>query len=169
MMVDRFTQFTGAILTLYRYINKIKELEMAEWGLRGSHVMCLYHLGQHEAGLTAAQLSALCKEDKAATSRTLAQLTQRELVCRSLSETGNAYRAALCLTDQGKMLVKTINQKIQGILDCSSQGISDQEREILYHSFQVILSNLDQYVKQRERVSSPEACAGQSRKEGIEE
>ena len=33
-MVDRFAQFTGAVLTLYRYINKIKELEMAQWGLR---------------------------------------------------------------------------------------------------------------------------------------
>lgn len=168
-MVDRFAQFTGAILTLYRYINKIKELEMAQWGLRGSHVMCLYYLGQYEEGLTAAQLTSLCKEDKAAISRTVAQLTQQQLIRRSPSDTGNSYRAALCLTDQGKMLVKTINQKIEDILACSSQGISDQQRETLYRSFQVILNNLEQYVKQREESASPKACTGQSRKEGIEE
>lgn len=149
-MVDRFTQFTGSILTLYRCINKIKELEMAEFGLRGNHVMCLYYLGQYPDGLTAAQLTALCKEDKAAISRSINQLADQHLVLRLPSEGGNAYRASLRLTPQGKALTDQINEKIEGIFDCCSQGISDQQRESLYLSFQIILKNLEQYIDQKE-------------------
>ena len=91
-MVDRFAQFTGAVLELHRCINRIKEAEMAEWGLRGSHVMCLYYLGRYEEGLTAAQLTALCKEDKAAVSRTVSQLAERAVMIMS----GKIFQLFLC-------------------------------------------------------------------------
>lgn len=165
-MVDRFAQFTGAVLELHRCINRIKEAEMAEWGLRGSHVMCLYYLGRYEEGLTAAQLTALCKEDKAAVSRTVSQLAERGLVCRVPSGAGSAYRAALCLTGQGKDLVCRINRKIEGVLSCSSRGIPDEKRDDLYRSLQVILENLERYVAQKEEgLSSPEGAPISGKKE----
>lgn len=150
-MVDRFAQFTGAILALHRCINKIKELETAELGLRGNHVMCLYYLGQYEEGLTAAQLTTLCREDKAAISRTLNQLSEQGLVCR---------------TPAGKALTEQINRKVEAVLACSSRGISDQQRADLYLCFQVILNNLEQYIDQKEASVPP--CTSQSRKEGTD-
>ena len=165
-MVDRFAQFTGSILALHRCINKIKELETAELGLRGNHVMCLYYLGQYEEGLTAAQLTVLCREDKAAISRTLNQLMEQGLVCRTPSEGGGAYRASLRLTPAGKALTEQINRKIEGVLACSSQGISDQQRADLYLCFQVILKNLEQYIDQKEAAVPP--YTRQSRKEGTD-
>lgn len=165
-MVDRFAQFTGAILALHRCINKIKELETAELGLRGNHVMCLYYLGQYEEGLTAAQLTTLCREDKAAISRTLNQLTEQGLVCRTPSEGGKTYRASLRLTPAGKALTEQINRKVEAVLACSSRGISDQQRADLYLCFQVILNNLEQYIDQKEAPVPP--CTSQSRKEGTD-
>lgn len=79
-MDHRFETFSLSILELNRYLQKIKELEMKQFGLKASHTMCLYYLGQHPEGLTATQLTELCKEDKAAVSRCLSQLSDRQLV-----------------------------------------------------------------------------------------
>lgn len=47
---------------------KLKELEMGQMDLKAGYTMCLYYLGKHPEGLTATQLTELCKEDKAAIS-----------------------------------------------------------------------------------------------------
>ena len=78
--MDRFETFTGSILELSRYVQKIKEIEMKPFGLRANHVMCLYHLGKNPQGLTVTQVAESCKEDKAAVSRCLSQLVERGLV-----------------------------------------------------------------------------------------
>ena len=56
-MDHRFETFSLSILELNRYLQKIKELEMKQFGLKASHTMCLYYLGQHPEGLTATQLT----------------------------------------------------------------------------------------------------------------
>ena len=53
-MDHRFETFSLSILELNRYLQKIKELEMKQFGLKANHTMCLYYLGQHPEGLTAA-------------------------------------------------------------------------------------------------------------------
>ena len=46
-MDHRFETFSLSILELNRYLQKIKELEMKQFGLKANHTMCLYYLGQH--------------------------------------------------------------------------------------------------------------------------
>jgi hypothetical protein len=75
-MNRRFQSFVTGITVCYKYIQRIKTLEMTEFGLKGAHVMCLFFLHQNPEGLMAAQLCQLCAEDKAAISRTLAVLQQ---------------------------------------------------------------------------------------------
>ena len=76
-MLNRFEEFVTGITECHRYIQRIKSMEMTELGLKGNHVMCLYYLARSPEGLTAAQLCALCCEDKAAISRTLAELENK--------------------------------------------------------------------------------------------
>lgn len=76
-MQDRFERFVVSITELHRYLQKLKELEMGQLDLKAGYTMCLYHLGKHPEGLTATQLTELCKEDKAAISRTLSQLSAK--------------------------------------------------------------------------------------------
>jgi hypothetical protein len=73
-MIQRFDAFVSGITACYKYIQRIKSMEMTEFGLKGTHVMCLYYLRQNPAGLTASQLCGLCAEDKAAISRTVSEL-----------------------------------------------------------------------------------------------
>ena len=97
-MQDRFERFVVSITELHRYLQKLKELEMGQMDLKAGYTMCLYYLGKHPEGLTATQLTELCKEDKAAISRTLSQLSSKGLVSCELPEHKRSYRTLYYLT-----------------------------------------------------------------------
>ena len=72
-MEDRFETFTILISRINRSIRKIKNQEMADWGLKSIHVSCLHYL-HSQGSLTAAELCERCEEDKAAVSRAIDHL-----------------------------------------------------------------------------------------------
>ena len=95
-MQDRFERFVVSITELHRYLQKLKELEMGQLDLKAGYTMCLYHLGKHPEGLTATQLTELCKEDKAAISRTLSQLSAKGAAAKQ------AFLPYFILSDRGR-------------------------------------------------------------------
>ena len=115
-MQDRFERFVVSITELHRYLQKLKELEMGQLDLKAGYTMCLYHLGKHPEGLTATQLTELCKEDKAAISRTLSQLSAKGLVSCELPENKRSYRTLYYLTEEGSTVVKKIGSRIYSAL-----------------------------------------------------
>lgn len=148
-MRNRFETFSGSILEMSRYVQKIKDMEMKKFGLRANHTMCLYYLGRNEQGLTVTQLTEACKEDKAAISRCLAQLSEKGLVYCETPETKRVYRMPYRLTDDGKELAKRINERIEIVLRNGSCGLSDEQREMLYRSLEIITNNLSRYLHEQ--------------------
>ena len=138
-MIQRFDAFVSGITSCYKYIQRIKSLEMTEFGLKGTHVMCLYYLRRNPAGLTAAQLCGLCAEDKAAISRTVSELRSRGYIT-TLSE--KAYRAMLTLTAAGQELARKFDQLIEGWVTAGGDGLTDEERVDFYKSLSAIAENL---------------------------
>ena len=138
-MIQRFDAFVSGITACYKYIQRIKSIEMTEFGLKGTHVMCLYHLLRNPAGLTAAQLCGLCAEDKAAISRTVSELRSRGYIT-TLSE--KAYRAMLTLTAAGQELARKFDQLIEGWVTAGGDGLTDEERVDFYKSLSAIAENL---------------------------
>ena len=138
-MNQRFDAFVSGITACYKYIQRIKAMEMTEFGLKGTHVMCLYYLRQNPAGLTAAQLCGLCAEDKAAISRTVSDLRSRGYIT-SLSE--KAYRAMLTLTAAGQELARKFDHLIELWVAIGGDGLSDTERSDFYRSLSSITENL---------------------------
>ena len=138
-MIQRFDAFVSGITSCYKYIQRIKSLEMTEFGLKGTHVMCLYYLRQYPTGLTAAQLCGLCAEDKAAISRTGSELKSRGYIT-TLSE--KAYRAMLTLTGAGQELARKFDHLIEGWVATGGDGLSDEERSDFYKSLAIIARNL---------------------------
>ena len=63
-MKERFEIFTGLIHKISRNIKRIKNQELSEYGLRSTHVTCLYYLYSAQS-LTATELCERCEEDKA--------------------------------------------------------------------------------------------------------
>ena len=128
-MKQRFETFVTAISSISRSLQRLKSMEMADLGLKGTHVMCLYQLQQHEEGLTSSQLCQLCDEDKAAISRTVSELKGLELICIP-EETEKRYRKRILLTDQGRQVTARMDRKIVDAVTAATQGYSQQEREI---------------------------------------
>ena len=138
-MIQRFDAFVSGITSCYKYIQRIKSMEMTEFGLKGTHVMCLYYLRQNPAGLTASQLCGLCAEDKAAISRTVSELRSQGY---STSLSQKAYRAMLTLTSAGQEIARKFDHLIEGWVTTGGDGLSDEERSDFYKVLSTIADNL---------------------------
>ena len=137
-MIDRFQSFVSGITICYKYIQKIKSMEMTEFGLKGTHVMCIFYISHSKEKLTAAQLSQLCAEDKAAISRTLVTLQDKGYI-----EAGEKkYRAHLHLTEKGEILASQIDSLIEQWVGFGGDGLSEEERTMFYHALDLISLNL---------------------------
>ncbi len=137
-MIHRFQAFVTGITACHKYIQRIKAMEMTEFGLKGTHLMCLFFLGHHPQGLTAAQLSQLCAEDKAAISRTLSVLQERGL----LETAGKRYRAQLRLTPAGQALAAQIDGVIAQWVGFGGDGLTEADRDTFYRCLGHISRNL---------------------------
>lgn len=144
-MENRFEKFSVAVLELNRYLQKIKDQQMRKFGLRAAHTMCVFYLGQHPEGLTVTQLSAFCREDKAAVSRCVSQLAERELVCCDAPRNRRAYRNPYRLTEKGRALAKQVDERVEEALLWGGRGLTEEQRETFYTAAQIILDNLSNY------------------------
>ena len=148
-MQDRFETFTVLISRISRNIRKIKNQEMAEYNLRSAHVSCLYYLFVNK-GATATDLCERCEEDKATISRALDYLeTNGYLTCQSKS--AKRYKSPLLLTSKGNEVGKKIADKIGGVLDAISGGLTEEERTAFYRSLSIISDSLDAVSKSGEK------------------
>lgn len=139
-MLHRFQAFVTGITECHRYIQRIKSMEMTELGLKGTHVMCIFYLNRSPQGLTSAQLSQLCAEDKAAISRTVSELAGLDYLEPVHPE--KKYRAELKLTALGQQTAKKIEDLIQQWVSVGGEGLTEQERTAFYATLEKISGNL---------------------------
>lgn len=140
--MDRYIQFGTLVQNINRYIQKLKNMEMQELGLKGNQVQCIYHLYKNKCGLNPKQLSVICDEDKAAISRTLKDLDAKGLVfVNKIDEKsyGNPYK----LTKEGLKDGEYILGKIDSFVAIASNGIDANDRAVLYKSLTTICNNLE--------------------------
>lgn len=140
-MENIFENFTITILKLNKLVQKIKNYEMREYGLKTIHVMCGYYLDMYSEGLTASELVKLTLEDKAAISRALKTLQEKGLV----SYDNNKYNAIIRLTDEGKTFAKYINGKVSKAVEAVSYDFTEEERLSFYAELKTIAAKLENY------------------------
>jgi DNA-binding MarR family transcriptional regulator len=145
-MNERFETFTVLIAKISRNIKKIKNQEMAEYGLRSTHISCLYYLYLSE-NLTATDLCEKCEEDKATISRALDYLEANEYVICEI-ESAKKYKRQLLLTEKGKEVGKKIYEKVNRVLAEVGVGLIEEERESFYRSLTIISNNLEKITKE---------------------
>lgn len=138
-MIQRFQDFVTGITVCYKFIQRIKNAEMTEFGLKGIHVSCLFYLHHNPEGLTAAQLCTLCAEDKATISRTIADLRQRGYIQPGSEK---HYRAPLLLSEAGSAIAKQMDPLIESWVSVGGDGMDDTQRKAFYDSLSLIASNL---------------------------
>lgn len=140
-MRERFETFTVLINRISRNIRRIKNREMAEYNLRSAHVSCLYYLYMSD-NITATDLCERCEEDKATISRALDYLEKNGYItCETMSS--KRYKSPLVLTEKGRVIGKKIADKIEGVLDEISVGLTEEERVAFYHSLFIVSKSLE--------------------------
>ena len=137
-MIHRFETFVTGITTCYKSIQRIKAMEMTEFGLKGAHAMCLFFLNHNPEGLTGAQLCQLCAEDKAAISRTLFTLRDQGYIQPNQQK----YRAPILLTEAGKAVASRVDALIEHWVSFGGDGLSSEERTVFYRALDRISHNL---------------------------
>ncbi|MBQ8497748.1 MAG: winged helix-turn-helix transcriptional regulator [Clostridia bacterium] len=147
-MQERFQMFTVLIAKLNRCIRKIKTQEMAEFDLKSPHVSCLYYLYQTDS-LTAKELCAICEEDKANISRSIEYLEAGGyLICHSKTE--KRYKSPLVLTEKGREVGAKIKEKVDHLLARAGEGLSEENRRIMYQSLEIVCENLQRFCDEYE-------------------
>lgn len=140
-MQERFMNFTVLITRINRSIRRLKTEEMKKWGLKSHHVSCLYYLYKSES-LTATELCDICGEDKASLSRAIEFLEDEGYIfCNSKSQ--KRYRSPLELTEKGSEAAKCISDKVDNVLKATADGVSDEERRIMYKALNSICLSLE--------------------------
>ena len=140
-MEGRYELLSGAIACMYHDIQKIERVEMAKYGLKGPHAQCLLAMKKYPDGITSARLCEVCDKDKAAVSRTLAELEAAGMVIRE-NRNGSKYRASLLLTQQGQMAADAVVEKARLAVEKAGTGFGEEEREVFYRVLSIIAGNL---------------------------
>ncbi len=124
-----------------RNIRKIKNQEMAEYGLRSAHISCLYYLYLAKA-LTVTDLSERCEEDKATISRALDFLEEKEFItCESKHV--KRYNSPFYLTGKGKEVGEKITDKINCVLEEICIDLTEEQRIEFYRCLAIISDSLE--------------------------
>lgn len=139
-MKERFEAFTTLIASISRGIRRIKTEEMAEFSLKSPHVSCLYYLNK-SGELTAKELCDVCGEDKANISRSIKYLEENGFI-KGAKSPKKRYQTPLELTEKGRDVADCLARKIDSVLMAASEGLSEEDRAVMYRSLALINDNL---------------------------
>ena len=154
-MIQRFDDFVNLINTAYKDIQKIKSYEVKDLGLKSSHVMCMFYLGQSEYGLTMSELCEKCKEDKSAISRNMSLLDEKGYVT-VVGDESQKYKLRNVLTDDGREAYVKLELIISAAVERFSKGLSQKERKAFYKYLGKIIENFEEFFEEKERQSEKE-------------
>ena len=141
-MTDRFEQFSFIISGIYRKLQKIKREEMVKRGYKGAFAQYLATLSRYEEGLTPTEICEICDKDKAAVSRIIAEMEEKELVQRE-KKSVRSYRSKIALTEKGKEVADFVAKRAAvAVAAVSGEIMTDEERRFFYSILDTIHQNL---------------------------
>ena len=141
-MTDRFEQFSFIISGIYRKLQKIKREEMVKRGYKGAFAQYLATLSRYEEGLTPTELCEICDKDKAAVSRIIAEMEEKELVQRE-KKSVRSYRSKITLTEKGKDVADFVAKRAAvAVSAVSGEIMTDEERRLFYSILDTIYQNI---------------------------
>lgn len=140
-MISRFEQFSSSVSCIYRYIQRIERMEMAKYGLKGPHAQCLLAMSRYPEGITSGELVKICDKDKAAISRTVAELENSGMIERQ-GRNGNMYRALIRLTQKGEAAARHVDERARLAVEKAGEGMTDDQRAVFYAVLGLIANNL---------------------------
>ena len=139
-MRERFKTFTVLTANIGRSIRRIKAEETSDFDLKSVHVSCLYYLFR-DGAQTLTELCELCEEDKANLSRSVDFLEKHGYLTVEQNAT-RCYKRHLSLTEKGREVACSLSDRVDEVLNEVSQGVSEEDRAIMYRCLDQINANL---------------------------
>ena len=135
-----FETFNGMIGSAMKSIEKIKNRGMCDFGLSGTHTICMRRLFEESDGLTRTELAKRCGVDRAQITRVIGELLVKEYV-REIGD-GSHYRKKCVLTESGRAVTEEINGRVERVLERVSGQIPRERMEAFYEVLAEICDNL---------------------------
>ncbi len=143
--MNRYYRFTLLLHNLIKSIRKIEENESSKYSIKREHatiIHCLYSFGP----LRSKDLGEYVLMDKGQLSR-CNQYLEKEGYISGLSDGLRKYNAKIFLTEKGKEVGKSLDEKINEVLKNSSNGLSDIDRENMYKYLEEVSNNLSELME----------------------
>ena len=134
---EAFSTMTGNAL---KSIEKIKNRGMSDFGLSGTHTICMRRLFETPEGLTRTELARRCGVDRAQITRVIGELLAKDYV-REIGE-GSHYRKKCVLTERGFAVTEEINGLVERVLAHVSGNIPKERLAVFYQTLEEICENL---------------------------
>ena len=138
-----YKRFVLLVEGMHKNIRKAKLSEASDLGIKSVHIFWLEHLRSNPDGLTAAELAAKSGVDRSLISREIEALEGAG--CVKLLEDGRRY----VLTDEGDRLSARIAEKAKEVQTDVNSGISQEELEAFYKTFEKLKDNFDKLLNEK--------------------
>lgn len=136
---ERFTPFVLIIERITKNIKRIADMEMEQYGLRSSHVMCILQLAKSERGLSSSALAEACGVDKAFISRITSELLEKNYIVKE-DVPDKKYKTSFLLTERGEEINKKMNEVIASRIASVDKHVSMKELKKFYE----VLGEIDE-------------------------
>lgn len=148
-MQHRVIDYMSLISIAYKKLQQIKKKQTAlyeEHDIKSQHVMVLHYLGHNYDGLTVTELAKLCCEDKAAISRAVEYLIEKNYVMDAEEENKRRWRSRVRITPAGMHLCRLIDLVCIEASNKVKEGIPDEDLEVFYRVFRQMVKNMDRFL-----------------------
>ncbi len=136
-----FEAFNGLIGNAMKHLDRLKARGMGDYGLSGTHTLCMRQMYDIPHGLSRTELARRCGVDRAQITRVIGDLLAKELALEIGS--GSNYRKRCVLTDKGREITADINHRVELILQFVSGDIPKERLAVFYQTLSEICHNLE--------------------------
>lgn len=145
-MTNRHSQFVGyKVYSAQRLLHQALEISLKEYGITPGQWNLLNQLEQH-GGMSQKALAEYTHKEQATITRYLDILERKELIVRTRDK--NDRRAhIITLTDEAKILLKTIEPTVVCVADTLVDTIDDEEIEIFLDVLARIGANAKAFIE----------------------
>ena len=138
--VGGFETFSSLLSTAVKNLEKLKSRGMEEYGLSGTHTLCLRQMYDAPEGLTRTQLAHKLGVDRAQMTRVIGELLAKGYVVET--DGASNYRKKCHLSSKGKEITAEINRTVERINDFVSGDIPEDRLAVFYLTLDEICDNL---------------------------
>ncbi len=149
MEQERFSRFIRSVDSVQKNIRKFRVANAEVFGIKSVHILWVYELYRRPEGMSAAELAAVSMIDRSLISREIAEL--KKSGCIDIEDTGTkrAYNAKITLTEKGRRMAKAVGAAGLDIQHKADMGITEDELENFYRTFEKISLNLEKIVSEK--------------------